>query len=394
VGNEDGRSIDLVNAELNGPPPRPADDQPEFTTPTSDAPAAPEAVTICLADVEPQPINWLWPNRIAMGKLTMLCGDPGLGKSFLALDLGARVTQGAPWPDNRDTYAPQGGVVILTAEDDLADTVRPRLDAAGADPAQVVAIQAVRWHDDGGKYERFFDLERDLPALEGAIGRQGNTKLVIIDPITAYLGKIKANDNSEVRRVLGPLADLCGRLGVACIGVSHLRKGDGQALYRTLGSLAFVAAARAVYVVARDVTDPEGKRRLMLPTKNNLGNDRSGLAFELCPRHGAFGQPCISWEAGTVDTSADEALAPAPGKRGPKPEERNEAAEFLRQALADGPRLGKEVAEDAKHGFGISPKTLERARKELMVVAYREKIPGPWFWKLNSNNANNNATGP
>ncbi len=132
----------------------------------------------------------------------------------------------------------------------------------------------------------------------------------------------------------------------------------------------------------------------MLPMKNNLGNDSSGLAFELSQRHGREGQPCVLWESGAVDTTADSALAPAAAPRGPKPEGRDHAGEFLRDALADGPRLAKEVTEDAREGHGIAKRTLDRARSELGVIAYREAVPGSWWWKLSSKDATNNATDP
>jgi hypothetical protein len=273
-------------------------------------------------------------------------------------------------------------VVLLSAEDDTADTIRPRLDAAGANVSKIIAIQSVRGRDDNGTYDRFFDLERDLAALEAAIRSLPDCKLVVIDPLTAYLGRTKANDNAEVRRVLAPLADMASRLGVAILAISHLRKGEGAAIYRTLGSMAFIAASRAAFVVAKDPNDPTGDRRLMLPMKNNLGGDSTGLAFQLSRRHSHNGQLCVVWEAGPVDTSADDALAPTTPHRGRAPEERAEAIAFLRQALAAGPRLGSDVLADAKGGHGITDRTLTRARRELRVQAYRESPKGKWLWKL------------
>src|SRR5262249_41661169 len=136
-----------------------------------------------LADVQSEKVTWLWPGRLALGKLTILSGDPGLGKSFLSLDIAARLTTGQMWPDGGP--APPGTVVLLTAEDGVADTVRARFDAAGGDPERVHVLEAMR----EGNGERLFGLSRDLPALEELVQRSA-AKLVIIDPVSAYLGKV------------------------------------------------------------------------------------------------------------------------------------------------------------------------------------------------------------
>ena len=169
-------------------------------------------VLISLADVEPTEVQWLWKNRIALGKLTLLVGDPGEGKSFLSLDITSRVTTGAKWPDGSG-HAPLGGVVLLGAEDDLADTVRPRLDAACADVSRVVALQAVKSRDEQGDYARGLSLDRDLDVVEQAIVATPDCKLLIVDPISAYMGDADSHKNADVRSVLAPLAELraCSR---------------------------------------------------------------------------------------------------------------------------------------------------------------------------------------
>ncbi len=346
------------------------------------APDAP--VLVSLADVRPEGVKWLWPGRVALGKITLLAGDPGLGKSFVTLDMAARVSTGAAWPDGAEA-GPPGGAVLLSAEDDVADTIRPRLDAAAADVARVVALQAVRAPDPetGGTRELPFTLSADLPALEEAVEKTPSCRLVVIDPISAYLGggaHFDSHRNSDVRAVLAPLAALAARRGVAVVVVTHLRKGEGPAMYRAMGSLAFVAAARAAWAVARDRDDPAGRRRLFLPVKNNLSLEQTGLAFELRP---AGDVAVVTWEAGAVEVSADEALGPPPRRApGPKAERRDEAAEWLRAALAGGPRLVAELAEEAREAMGFSAPTLRRARKVLGVMAFRQMVPGAWFWRL------------
>lgn len=337
-------------------------------------------VLVSLADVEPEPVSWLWPQRIALGKVTLLAGDPGLGKSFLSLDLAARVSNGAKWPDCPE-HAPLGGVVLLSAEDDLGDTIRPRLDAAGADVKRIIALQGVKGCDKDGKYDRPPDLGRDVEAIKQAIDAVADCRLVIIDPVSAYMGKADDHKNAAVRGVLGPLAALAGQRKIAILAVTHLRKGEGQALYRAMGSLAYVAAARAAWLVAPAPKNKQGMTRLFLPMKNNLGNDTTGLAFTLSKRHtGTW--PCVEWSSEPVETTAEEALAPKPRQRGPKADERDEAADFLRETLAKGPKLGTELTEQAKEVHGISKSTLNRAKKLVRVVSFQQVVPGPWYWKL------------
>ena len=174
-----------------------------------------------------------------------------------------------------------------------------------------------------------------------------------------------------MRAVLAPLAKMAARKGFAVLAITHLRKSEGRAVHRTMGSLAFAAAARAVWAVASDPEDPTGSRRLFLPVKNNIGNDRTGLAYRLSKRFAeSDDQPCVEWFADTVSQLADDVLAPQ-RRRGPAPEERDEAIQFLTEALANGPRPGDEVREEAKQTAGISSRTIDRAKKEIGVVAFR-----------------------
>jgi hypothetical protein len=335
-----------------------------------------EPVVVRLGDVQPTEVQFLWDKRIALGKLTSIAGDPGLGKSFLTLDMAARVTRGRAWPDGAPCIC--GSVILLTAEDDLSDTIRPRLDAAGADVDKIVAVPAIRGKDGDGEYDRSVDLTRDIARVEEVAEQLGDCRLIIIDPISCYLGDTKSHDNASVRAVLAPLAEMAGRIGAAVVAVSHLRKGDGPAMYRTMGSLAFVAAARAAYAVSKDPEDSTGRRRLFLPIKNNIGNDETGLAYHL-QSHGCVAS--VYWHEDVISMSADDALE-TPKKRGRPAESRNEAIDFLTEALAGGPRLAKEVIEEAREVHGITKRTLDRARQGLKVKAERETPTGPWMWSL------------
>lgn len=335
-----------------------------------------EPITVRLSDVKPEPLRWLWPGRIALGKLTMIAGDPGLGKSFLTLDIAARLSTGTAWPDAVGESNPAGGVVLLSAEDDIADTIRPRLDAAGADVSRIIALRAVQ---QGEGAARMFNLATDLAALDAAIQRCNGCRLVVVDPITAYLGKTDSHKNADIRGLLAPLSDLAARHGIAIVAVSHLNKsGAGPAMYRTMGSLAFVAAARAAWAVVRDPDAPA--RRLLLPVKNNLAPDLGGMAYTLHDA-GLGGVPSIAWESQPVSITADEVLSVQGGDD--ERSAREDAAEWLRTALADGPMKADDVKRQAKQN-SIAERTLNRAKTIAGVQTKREGFgPGAtWYWML------------
>ncbi|GAG35008.1 unnamed protein product, partial [marine sediment metagenome] len=223
-------------------------------------------------------------------------------------------------------------------------------------------------------------LAQDLAALEQAVGDVADCRLVVIDPISAYLGRTDSHKNAEIRGLLAPLSELAARRGVALVAVTHLRKGEGPAMYRAMGSLAFVAAARAVYAVTKDKGDTTEERRFLLPIKNNLGNDKDGLAYRLAAEDG--GIPAVAWEPEPICVPADEALGPlVPNKPGPDPQERSEATDWLREALTDSPRPAKELFVEAKKD-GISEGTLKRAKRELDVKAEKPSWQGGWVWRL------------
>lgn len=362
-----------------------ADAAPVFDPAQAHADEAPEAeesrpVLVCLADVEPEPLRWLWPGRIPLGKVALNFGDPGLGKTFVTLDMAARVSRGMAWPDAPGKPSVPGGVVILTAEDDLSDTVRPRLDAAGADVRRIVALQGVEYARGGRGY---FNLACDLPALEAAIRQTPDTRLVILDPVSAFLGGTDSHKNAEIRGLLAPLADLAARYDVAVLTVTHMSKGiAGRALYRAMGSLGFIAAARAAWLTIADADDP--KRRLFLPAKMNLAEEPSGLAYRLVPvmldKIGPVGR--VEWESGAVNLTADAALAAAAAD----PEARatrDQAAEWLRAALADGPKQTAELQEEAREA-GIAWATIRRAQAAVGIKPRRQGFgpDGAWYWTL------------
>ncbi|MEQ1672026.1 MAG: AAA family ATPase, partial [Hyphomicrobium sp.] len=230
----------------------------------------------CLADIEPLPVNWLWPMRMALGKLNLIAGHPGRGKSTLSLHMAALVSTGGEWPDG--TQCPQGNVAFITCEDDPADTLVPRLLAANADLSRCHLLDAV---DDEKGGERPFNLKTDVAKIEELARDKGGLSLIIIDPISAYLNGIDSHNVAEVRSALVPLQQMAERLAAAVVIVSHFNKGtpDGSALSRVAGSGAFVAVCRSAWAVERDPEHPEGGRRILAPMKNNIGDDRTGFAF-------------------------------------------------------------------------------------------------------------------
>ena len=324
------------------------------------------------ANIEPEPIAWLWRGRIALGKLTLIAGDPGLGKSLITAALAACVSKGYQWPVD-GTHAPIGDVILLSAEDDPADTIRPRLDAAGADCNHVHILKAVFDEDDSA---RMFSLKKDVAALEEAIKSLPDCRLVIIDPVSAYLDGTDSHNNSDVRGLLAPLSDLAARFKVAVVLIHHLNKSaGGNAIYRTIGSIAFTAAVRAAYVVVKDKDNPE--RRLLLPTKNNLAKDSTGLAYSV--KSNEQDQPVIAWELESVAITAAEALT--------QPDSHSESAdndwavEVLRDVLAAKPLPALEVFKRCKQD-GVSEKQARSAGKKLGIIHQKTGFDGGWEWAL------------
>lgn len=348
--------------------------------------------------IAPVEVDWLWPGRLPRGAITLLAGDPGLGKSFLTLDIAARVSRGWGWPDDPidddgDTppeRAP-GGVLLLSAEDHLGGTVRPRLDAAGADVRRVRAASLFQTAD--GTHVPL-NLRDHLENLDNLIETLDDVHLLVIDPIASYLGWTDDHKNGQVRGLLAPLAALAERRHLAVLLVSHLNKGaGGKAVYRSMGSLAFMAAARAGWLVAKDPDDPD--RRLLLPVKNNLAADLGGLAFRLSDGR-------VSWDPDPITTSADEVLAResfassggGSSSLSTRGANRDACAVWLRTLLEPGPQRREEVARLARQA-GYSNRTLERVRAELPIRVHRRGYGAGshYTWSLDdASNSNSTST--
>ena len=207
-----------------------------------------EPVLVCVGDVAAEPVPWLWPSWLPLEALAVLDGDPGLGKSSLTLDLAARVSRGWAMPPGGGEVCEPAGVVLLSAEDTIKHTIRPRLDAAGADLTRVHHMEAVRQ----GEAERLPVLPYDLDLLsDWVIAR--NVRLIVVDPLTAYLsGEFNCHVDQDVRQALRPLAKLAEKLRICVLFIRHLNKlSTGPALYRGTGSIAITGSARAADLGAR-----------------------------------------------------------------------------------------------------------------------------------------------
>jgi hypothetical protein len=351
-------------------------------SPAGDAP--PEAATLettRAADVRMEPINWLWPDRIARGKLTLVAGEPGLGKTQMLMSLAAIVTSGGTWPASTDRAHP-GSALIMSAEDDPADTLVPRLAAAGADLQRVHMATMVRDTDRAGKARRrAANLAEDLALIEAKLAELGDVALVIIDPVSAYLGRTDSHNNSEVRAILAPVSDMAGRHGAAVVAISHLNKSNGQkAMQRVAGSIAFTAAARGAYLVA---AESEGSaRRVLVPLKHNIGTDKGAFTFTI---ESAEPQPGIKtsrvrWDDSIIDVTANQLLA---DHNAAEPDSATDRAEaFIKTALAGGPVAATVMEQEAQRA-GVSWAAVRRAAPVLGVVKQKEKGQGPrarWMW--------------
>lgn len=334
-------------------------DETQMWAPTPVSPAPQRIRRVRLDTVEPQEIEWLWPGRLAVGKLHLLVGDPGTGKSTVAMDVIARLSTGRPWPDGEPGVAPSSAV-LLQAEDGLADTVRPRLDRLGADPTRIHVLEP----GDG-----WISLDSDLAGIREAVASTG-ARLLVIDPLTAYLGsRINSYRDADVRRLLGPLVALAAEADLAVLAIMHLRKAvEGRALHQIGGSVAFPAAARLAFAVAPDPDDQT--RRLFLPVKSNVAREAAVLAFRL----NAGG---IDWEREPVVgiTANDVFRFRSEQHR----EDRASAEEVLKELLANEEwPLPARIAQSAAQVHSISYRSLQRAARRSGIQTRR--VHNRWIW--------------
>ena len=323
------------------------------------------------SDIEARKLEWLWPERIPLGKLTCIAGDPGLGKSLVTIAITATITSDneIKWPDGCG-YAPHGSVILLSAEDDDGDTIKPRLIAAGANTEKVFSFDSVIYEDNGKR--RGFTIDRDFEKLEQAIIAIKDCRLVVIDPISAFMGKIDSHNNSDVRGVLSLLSDIAQKQRVAVLYVTHLNKGDGAPMARVTGSGAYVAAARSVMLVGPDPDNT--RRRVVAMLKANLAKESDGVAYEV--RSNEDDLPVVQWEPGSIDIRASDILS---SERSDARHERNDAADWLEAELHYGPVSVLELQERVA-AAGHAWRTVRRAKDSLGIKAKKNGPGGSWQW--------------
>ena len=327
-------------------------------------------VTECAADVITKPLKPLWNGVLWRGKPTVIAGQPGLGKSLLTLDIAARLTNGEPMPGEMGPCQPCN-VLIATAEDDVGDTTVPRLKAAGADLRRIHFISEARNADT----DEAFMLDRHLRHLCATIeGTQA--ALVVVDPLSAYMGNTDTHKDAEVRQVLGKLAKIATDTDCAIIAVAHLNKSEGRnAIGRVSGSTAFVAASRSAWIVARDKDEPDVRR--FVPMKVNLAPDVLSYSYTIVEH---MDSPRIQWaDDQCSDITADELVDVDCRARGSQARKAG-AFEWLRKRLSNGPVSANNIlaaAREAKH----DRRSLDEACKKLGVN--KSNAGGNlWMWRL------------
>jgi len=343
--------------------------------------AAPEGL-IRLSDVKIRAVSWLWRDRIPGGKITILDGDPGLGKSTVAVDLSARVSRGDDMPDGMPSRGPQN-VLIVSGEDDLEDTIAPRIHAAGADMDRIFAM-ALRTDDEGEVIP--FTIPDDLARLRKHIV-DAEIAMAWIDPLMAFMSEhVQSHNDASMRKALAPLTLVAQETGCAIVPIRHLNKDskNSTAMYRGGGSIAISGAARSVLLVARIPGEPEDSdRRVMAQVKSNLARRAPSLEFEVSERpldnNPDASVSIIEW-IGESSFSAN-ALLSKPKKK----TAREVAAAFLTETLVAEPLPAADVEELAADAE-ISKTTLKRARTDLDVHAFGKrgsdgKVQN-WWWHL------------
>jgi len=335
----------------------------------------PTALLTRASDIVPEAIRWLWPNWLPEGKLTLLAGSPGTGKTTLALALSATVSRGGKWPDGTACNR-TGDVLIWSGEDNPADTLVPRLMAAGADTHR---IHIVTGSTDANGEIQPFDPSNDIPLLAERLSEMGGAAMLIVDPIVSAVSG-DAHRVNDVRRNLQALVDMAASYRCAVLGISHFAKdtkGSSPA-ERVIGSQAFVALARMVLVAGKDEA---AERRILARAKSNIAPDDGGVSYTLeMADAGGIQASRVVW-GDMIDGTAREILGDVEQQDDEAKTERGEAAEFLEGLLSDGPMSSKQIRKDADEA-GYAWRTMHRAADALGVEKRKIGMKEGWQWAL------------
>jgi putative DNA primase/helicase len=366
-------------------------------TAEAEAPKAAPAPTVANAgkrlnvqtgsSVTTRKIKWLWKHRVPLGKLTLFVGVPGSGKSLAAGDVAARLSTGKNWFDADNTFSPSD-TLMLCGEDDIEDTTIPRLQAAGADLTKIHFLKSVITDEGKGETpeERELQFDKDLKQIEEFLHNSPDVRLIVVDPVSNYMGAAKMNAEQEVRSVLIPLKNLAEKMDVAIIGVMHLnKKVETNAINRVGGAMAFVGVARSAYLF--QASEEEGnitQQHFMVLLKCNITKKVDGLVYEIPARTVMIEgseewMPYINFIA-TTTKNAEGVLQPKTDIPGRPPESLTVAKTWLREFLSDGPKPSAEVFKAGKELQNLGSRTIEKAKAELGVISAKDGKA--WCWSL------------
>lgn len=336
--------------------------------------------------VQQRKIDWMWKDIIAYGKITLFAGEPGVGKSQLLLYIASIVSNGGRF-HQETKLCDKNKVLLISGEDNADDTIKPRLMALNSDLSFIDYMKGVRQEDKNGNiYYDSISIIEDLADIEQKIIENGY-KLIIIDPISLYLGNVDENKNKDIRTALGRLNALAERRNLSIILNSHFSKpssgGAKNAVYRVMGSIGFAAAARIVFGVMKDPEDAE--RRLFLPIKNNIGQDKEGFVYKIKPSlvDGSIETSKVEWLNETISITANEVLNNSnySEREAPRLEE---VKDFILDILKFGSVPLTEIVKKAKK-LGFGKNVLYQGKDELKIVVEKSIDKGRGIiWMLPS----------
>jgi putative DNA primase/helicase len=340
--------------------------------------SAGELIVVRGDQAQEKPLRWMWKHYLPLGKLVHFGGESSQAKSPVTVNLAARVSIGAEWPDRtKNTLGPRS-VIMLNVEDDFEDTILPRYRAAGGDKSKLYYVKGTQIADGAKSAERMFALDSDMQKLAKLARSLPDLGLIVIDPVTNYLGNKKFIDEGEIRSVLTPLANLAGELGIVVNTVGHFnrREKGTSPLHRIMGAAAFHGVARAVWTFGPD-PESESKYAHVMTAARGCGGEGAALRYhtELHEDEQAGEVITVFWD-GHSDATAEDSVDPTPLRD--KAQE-DEAAAMVRELLRDGKRPAKECEEALKsEGYDLTKLNAGRIRKK--AGASSKKFPGDNYY--------------